>query len=495
MTRVRAVVLAGLGAMLMFCVAAVGTDLPADPFDIAWQEREIYKPGLIESQWPVLEQLPGATVYHIDLDMLADPTALSGVESVHYTNRENAALDEIVFHLFPNATEGSIEITALSVDDLAVEPILEFGGHAMRIPLSEPLLPGEAIDIRMAFEETVPSTYTWGPFGYIDGVLSLDQFYPSVAVYDANGWNEAAAPPQGDWSYYDVSFYVVRVTTPPDWVVAAAGVEIAREETEGSQSIVFAAGPVRDFYLAASPLYVSHQRIHEDTTITHYVLPGQRQASAGLTFTEQILDVYEQRFGEYPYSDFDFVVTRMPGAMEYPGIVAMAKEMYDVGATVWGSLPSRVALESTLAHEMAHQWFYNIVGNDQTREPWLDEALAQYCTYLYYEDAYRPGSGDGYVASWNDRWDRVARAEIPIGLESAGYERTAYSAIIYGRGPFFLYELAERFGAASLHRFLRKYVIVHSWGLATTESFRCIAEAHYQQDLSDLFEAWVYPLE
>jgi len=173
----------------------------------------------------------------------------------------------------------------------------------------------------------------------------------------------------------------------------------------------------------------------------------------------------------------------------------MAREMYDVGATVWGSLPSRVALESTLAHEMAHQWFYNIVGNDQTREPWLDEALAQYCTYLYYEDTYRPGSGDGYVESWNDRWNRVDRADIPIGLASADYERTVYSAIIYGRGPFFLYALADRFGEESLHRFLRKYVIVHEWGLATTDSFRCIAEAHYQRDLTELFAAWVYPLE
>ncbi|MFC2105340.1 M1 family metallopeptidase [Candidatus Bipolaricaulota bacterium] len=495
MTRVRTVVVVGLMAMLTIGVWAASADLPTDPFDIPWQEREIYKPGLIESQWPILDRLPGATVYHIDIDALKDPTALSGVESVHYTNREDVALDEIVFHLFANATEGSIEITALSVDDLEVEPVLEFGGHAMRIPLPKPLQPGEDVDIRMAFEETVPSAYTWGPFGFIDGVLSLDQFYPSVAVYDADGWDEAAAPPHGDWSHYDISFYVVRVTTPPDWIVAAAGVEIGREEAEESQSITFAAGPVRDFYLAASPLYVSHQRIHNDTTITHYVMPGQQQATAGLTFTGQILDAYEHRFGDYPYSDFDFVVTKMPGAMEYPGIVAMAKEMYDVGATVWGSLPSRVALESTLAHEMAHQWFYNIVGNDQTREPWLDEALAQYCTYLYYEDTYRPGSGDGYVESWNDRWNRVDRAEIPIGLASADYERAVYSAIIYGRGPFFLYELADRFGAESLHRFLRKYITVHEWGLATTDSFRCIAETHYQRDLTELFAAWMYPLE
>ncbi len=494
MTRVRTVGIIGVLLVLTFGVWAAGADLPTDPFDVPWQEREIYRPGLIESQWPILDRLPGATVYHIDIDVLDDPTVLSGVESVHYTNREDVALDEIIFHLFPNATEGSIEITALSVDDVEAEPVLEFGGHAMRVPLLEPLQPGEDVTIRMTFEETVPSTYVWGPFGYIDGVLSLDQFYPSVAVYDANGWNEGAAPPHGDWSYYDISFYVVRVTAPPDWVVAASGVEIGREETDEWQSILFAAGPVRDFYLAASPLYVPHQRIHNNTTITHYVMPGQQQVTAGLTFTEQILDVYEQRFGEYPYSDFDFVVTSLSGAMEYPGIVAMAEGMYDAGAMVWG-LPSDVILESTLAHEMAHQWFYNIVGNDQTRESWLDEALAQYSTYLYYEDAYRRGSGSGYVDSWDDRWNRVARAEIPIGLESADYERTAYSAIIYGRGPFFLYELADRFGVESLHRFLRKYVIVHEWGFATTESFRCVAEAHYQRDLSELFEAWVYPLE
>jgi len=104
MTRVRTVVVVGLMAMLAIGVWAAGADLPTDPFDIPWQEREIYKPGLIENQWPILDRLPGATVYHIDMDALEDPTALSGVESVHYTNREDVALDEIVFHLFANAT-------------------------------------------------------------------------------------------------------------------------------------------------------------------------------------------------------------------------------------------------------------------------------------------------------------------------------------------------------------------------------------------------------
>jgi len=496
MTREKTWSTIGL-AVVLSAVAWVGAlGAAIDPFAIPWDDREVYKPALVEALWPVLDRLPGATVYRIDIGFPADPTFLLGTESVHYTNREDAALHEIVFHLFPNAAGGSIEITSLSVEGTPVEPILEFDGHAMRVPLLEPLEPGEGTNVLMTFEETVPTEYAaWGPFGFVDDVLSLDQFYPSVAVYDRDGWNAAPAPIHGDWSYYDASFYVVRVTTPPQWVVAGGGVEIGREETESLQSITYAAGPVRDMYLAASPLYVPHQTTHNDVTITHYVRPGQRQGEKGLTFATQILDAYEARFGPYPYSDLDFVATDIAGAMEYPGIISMSHEMYDVGATIWGYLPSSIALESTMAHELAHIWFYNIVGNDQTQEPWLDEALAQYATYLYYEDAYGRGSGIGYVESWTERWDRIDRAEIPIGLASADYERSVYSAVIYGRGPFFLYELGERFGPDALHDFLRKYVLVHEWGIATTASFRCIAEAHFQQDLSELFDAWVYPIE
>ena len=129
------------------------------------------------------------------------------------------------------------------------------------------------------------------------------------------------------------------------------------------------------------------------------------------------IKAYSARFGAYPYTEFDVVSTPMQGAtgIEYPGITGINLAVYDPAATVSG-VAAPVMLESTVAHEVGHQWFYNVVGNDQANEPWLDEAVTQYVTGLYYLDTYGQQGMDGYRATWVSRWDRVNRQAIPIGL-------------------------------------------------------------------------------
>jgi aminopeptidase N len=171
--------------------------------------------------------------------------------------------------------------------------------------------------------------------------------------------------------------------------------------------------------------------------------------------------------------------------------VGIARELYDPEEEI-GGVPSQIMLEGTVAHEVAHQWFYNVIGNDQIDEPWLDEALAQYATWLYYVDVYGEANAQGYRRSWEDRWSRVDRADIPIGLPTGAYVDQEYSAIVYGRGPLFIAALAEEMGIESFDKFLQDYYETHKWGISTTDSFRQLAEDHCQCDLSVLFETWVY---
>jgi aminopeptidase N len=144
-------------------------------------------------------------------------------------------------------------------------------------------------------------------------------------------------------------------------------------------------------------------------------------------------------------------------------------------------------------HEIAHQWFFNLVGNDQVNEPWLDEAVAQYAVGLYYEDAY--GSQGTRTARdwWFGNWSRVGREETPIGLPVAAYEASAYSPIVYGRGPFFLADLEDTFSQAAFAAFLEDYVLTFAWDIATTAAFRALAEEHCGCDLGPRFETWVCP--
>ncbi len=465
------------------------------PFDTPWDDRAVFRPGLIEAEQDVLDGLPGASVYHIDVQISDDLLLLQGHEKVRYTNQEDEPLDEVYFRLFPNIAGGAATVSALQVDGQDVEPVFELQDSALRAPLPTDLQPGQQAVIQMDFEVEVAQEMAarYGLFGYFDGVLVLDEFYPAIPVYNHEGWNVEIPPPNGDVTHFDASFYLVRVTAPASLTVVASGIQVSSEVEADSQVLTFAAGPARDFYLAASEDYTVISETVGETTVNSYTLPERADgAKLALRFAADALTSFNQRFGPYPYTEFDVASTPMQAlGMEYPGIVGIALDLYDTKAEV-GGIPARIMMESTVAHEVAHQWFYNAVGSDQLDEPWLDEAMAQYATGLYHVDSHGEGAARSYRSSWKSRWERVDGVDIPIGLPVEAYTGKEYGAIVYGRGPLFVAALAEEMGREPFDQFLHDYYQTYKWDIATSEAFRQLAEQHCQCDLTALFEEWVY---
>jgi len=194
--------------------------------------------------------------------------------------------------------------------------------------------------------------------------------------------------------------------------------------------------------------------------------------------------------GDYPYTEFEVMSSPMRAlGIEYPGMTSIVVDEFVAGGVMYG-MPTRNMLESTLAHEVGHAWFYNTVGNDQQNEPWVDEALVQYMTYIYYLDKY--GSGQGYIDSWIGRWNRVANADIPIGMPAGEYEDAEYGAIVYGRGPLFFLELEHELGLDTVMTAIENYYDTYLWQNASGEDLKAVFEETCECDLSTLFEEWVY---
>ena len=415
---------------------------------------------------------------------------------MRYTNQENDPLDAVYFQLFPNLAGGTSSVSAVKVDGQEVKPVYESENTTVRVPLPAPLPPGEHVVIELDFKVDVPTKVggNYGLFGYLDDILVLDGFYPAIPVYDEQGWHAGQVPPNADTTFQDASFYVVRVTAPAAVTLVASGIEVERTQQADRQSVTFAAGPARDFYLAASDGFEVVSETIGETTVNSYAIKDHAEGSqAALQTAINAIESYSARLGAYPYTEFDVVSTPMQGAtgIEYPGITGINLAVYDPDATISG-LPAPVMLEATVAHEVGHQWFYNTVGNDQHNEPWLDEAVDQYVTGLYFLDQYGQAGFKNYRDSWQGRWDRVKREPIPIGQPAGSYEGKEYSAIVYGRGPLFIDALAQKLGQATFDQFLRDYYQSHRWGIGTTASFKQLAEEHCQCDLTALFEEWVY---
>ncbi len=382
----------------------------SEPALIEHGDRSVFEKGLIESDRAILDQLPGASLYRIDLEISDDYLLLNGHEEVIYTNREDVPLNEVYFRVFTNITGGTTQVSSVEVAGKIAKPSYEYADTALRIPLFEPLQPGEEVNIQMDFKVDIALEMggNYGLFGYFEDILVLDEFYPAIVVFDDEGWNVEIPPETGDLTYFDTSFYIVTVTAPKDLVMAASGIELSAQTAGGKQTRTFAAGPARDFYIAASEKFnIVSEKVGE-TTVNSYTFKKYADgAELALQFAVDSIRHFNDRFGPYPYTEFDIVSTPLQAlGIEYPGIVGISLDLYDTNAEVLG-LPAPILLESVVAHEVAHQWFYNIVGNDQVDEPWLDEALAQYATYLYYADTYGKSNAVGYRNSWDERWDRV----------------------------------------------------------------------------------------
>ena len=471
-----------------------GYEFPSSAAAIEWDNREIFQSGLVPGAQGVLKELPMASNYFISLEIAPDLISpIKGQQIIRYFNVENEPLTEVYFRLYPNFQGGRVEVSHLSVNGTPMIPSLESSDTALRVDLIKPLEPGESLVLEMDFYLTIPTEMggNYGLFGYFEDVLVLDTFYPMIPAYDENGWYKQTPQENGDLTYQDASFYIVEVKAPSDLVLVSSGVAVGKELMDESQTIVFAAGPARDFYLAGSREFVEMKDNVGDTTVRVVTRPeySVNQALA-VDYATHAIEILSKRIGEYPYTEFEVLSSPMRAlGIEYPGITSIVVDEFVEGEELYG-LPTAQMLESTLAHEAGHMWFYNAVGNDQQNEPWVDESLTQYVTYIYYEERY--GDGGGYVDSWMGRWSTVEHAEIPVGLPAGEYQGREYSGIVYGRGPLFFWALEQDYGQETILSAIKSYYADFLWGNAGTEDLRNALEGACDCDLSEYFEEWIY---
>lgn len=491
--------LSSLGVILASCTGPNPGTTPTpviEPTAVNWDDRSIFKGGLVESQQALLDDFDGASIYHIDLTIADELYRISGHQEVHYTNTETRSLDEVQFRLFPNILGGEMSVSNVKVNGQDTKPRLTMEESLLIVPFAGELEPGQSAVIGMSFDVVVPREVelNYGVLAYYEDVLALAHAYPMIAVFDDEGWNAEIPPQSGDVTYADASFFLVEITAPRELTVVTSGNEIERSEQGGTKTLTVASGPARDFYLAASPRYEEITATFGETTIRSYAPDGFEKGSKyALDVAAQAIEVFNSRYAPYPYTEFDIVSTpTLALGIEYPGITAITSRIYNIDSD-FGGTPVRIYMESTVAHEAGHMWFYNLVGNDQLDDPWLDESLTQFATLQYYEDQHGEQAAAAFEASLQGRWEGVGYAEIPIGLPVAEYQEQEYGAIVYGRGPLFFLALEEEMGEETFNKFIQEYTDQLTWKISTPEFLQSLAEQHCSCDLDALFDEWVYP--
>jgi hypothetical protein len=480
-------------------VVSTGSEASITTPDVDFADLSPYRQAMLPDFATDVDTVAAGGASHYYIDLTSDPEnfngnddlLFNGVERIRYTNTEAESLSEIYFRLYPNFYGGRLEIETVVVDGQLVAPLLEAANSALRVPLSEALSPGSRVDISLFYTITVPANSQQGYniFSYSNQTAALATFYPVIAVYDDDGWNVDVPVPYGDATYLDVSLYQVRLTVPENMVVTASGSLLARSsEQAGSKTVWLTSGPMRDFYLAMRKDYQVLSEVVDGTLVNSYYPPGlEAGAQLTLRYAADALRIFNQRFGPYPYAEFDVVATpTTAGGVEYPGIVAIAENLY--GQT--GGF-----FRHATAHEVAHQWWYALVGNDQVNEPWLDESLTNYSATIYWEEIEGPETAariiDGFFLGPYERAKRQGNDRAVIGPVS-DFTVGEYSAFVYGKGPLFFRALRQEVGDEIYFKIMQTYYAEHKYKIATADSLIKTIEQVSGRDVAALVEAWLY---
>lgn len=443
--------------------------------------------------------------YWIEVNVDLEKPGLTGQEEIIFTNNEGVALEEIYLRLYPNGRkiygDGGLEITEISVAGHEVQPRpeLEVEETALRVPLSAPLAPGEKMTLEVEFTGTVPrdfasaSGWSYGIYNYTEGVMALANWYPILAVFDDQGWNLDPVYGYGDAVYSDVGLYEIFITVPIDVVVVATGTELCKIIDDGDAiTYHYISGPMRDFFIALSRDFrvLSKQIGHTVVNSYYYQPESEVGGQAALEVGTAALQIFNQRFGLYPYAELDILEMPLPGiiGVEYPGLIIISDDLY--------YSPGEVLFEEILSHETAHQWFYGVVGNDVIDVPWLDEALATYSSGIFFEETYGEGFFRAKVREWQIIYEQARRRGIqtPItGSLSDFPNGQGYTAIVYYGGALFHQAVREEIGDEAFFASLQQYYQDFKYKIATTDELLAIFEELSAQELDELYEQWLFP--
>jgi hypothetical protein len=433
-----------------------------------------------------LSDLP---LYDLDLSVSDDLTGYALRETIELTNTSAGALSELVLRLFGNSGSASPAITLEAGRCTGVTCTIDQPRPSvLRVRLAAALAPGAklALQLRLRGHLRVLSAEQtdlvaqgiqglgallsgeqngdYGLLSFGDGIASLAHFYAVLAQRKGSSWVTDEQKPFGDLGASGPSFVRAAIHAPQDVVVVSSGVVRDASTTGTTRTQHIDAALVRDFAVVASRGLRVRSRAVGDVTVRAYSLaPDADGGGRALDAAASALEIFERRFGPYPYADLDVVEAALvggAGGCEFSGLVTVASMLYRPpasGVTMPGSM-----LEFTTAHEVAHQYWYGLVGSDARAHPFQDESLAQWSAALYFEDRFGAERGareaDTEIAT-NYRVMRMlgqpdGRVERPVdSFDSA----LSYAGLVYGKGPYLYPALRKVLGDEVFFDALRAY--------------------------------------
>jgi hypothetical protein len=459
---------------------------------------------------------------------------------------------ELIFHIPPNYersqasnTERNLRLQAVLLNQQTAQ--FDDQTTLLRIELPEATR-GKSAKVEIAFESRLPeldlpATFVnagikqllgmvvrkkhedfYGLYSFSNGTASLANWYPILARREQGDIDLEIPGSQGDITNFEVGNYRLKVTAPRHVVVAASGVFVGKKDEAETSTHEFVGSGLRECTINASARYEVSKRKVDSTTIYSFYYPEDSSAGArALDAAEKALTIFNRDFGPYPYRELRIVeapIGGSAGGMEYSGLVTIAQQFYSKFDLSSIPILQKLNLDSmkpqmeklisgqlewVVAHEVAHQWWHGIVGNNEKELPFVDESLTNFSTYHYMASRYGEKIGKQvafqqlHMTYQLDRLNGGADGSLIKSAASFGTPMS-YGGQIYSKGALHYIALKDLLGDDLFFSVLREYVKRNRFSIVGVDAFdETLADVLSRsgkglllQQAKDLRKRWLY---
>lgn len=356
--------------------------------------------------------------YDISVKLDTEQKTILAEESINWKNISPDTIHFLQFHLYLNAFKNTQSVfvqdaggnlrgtNAANLEDkdwswINVDKLTDESGkdltnnleyiHAedsnendqtvLQLNLTEPLLPGEAINLKMDWSSKIPKVRV--RTGYSRDYFLNVQWYPKLGVYEPkgmrgraeSGWNchpyHASAEYYGDFGNYNVD-----LTVPEDFKVGATGALFKeKDNNDGTKTWWFHAEDVIDFAWVASPEFQIIEQQWKHVKIRLFIIPEYNCCiDRYFESAKYSLEYFDENLATYPFNTLTMVVPPFhginSGGMEYPTFITTPGTY---------AFPSNIrSPEYFVIHEFVHQYFMMMIATNEQEDAWMDEGFTSY---------------------------------------------------------------------------------------------------------------------
>ena len=404
-------------------------------------------------------------VFDIQIDI--DSKTVSAIVSMDFTSQIDS--DRIIMQYYPlRFGETVTDVEEITVNQTKAD--YNLSKEISAITVNHSVKAGERTNATVKYELTLPNCAD--RLGFVENYYSLCRFYPYVAPIVDGDYSARAYCENGETELFYTANFDVTIRISDKFVVAHTGNSYEINTENGLKTYEIKADGVRDFAIAYSKNFTMRKTDCNGVSINYYFL-NDATPNFELEVTEKALTTFEKLFGAYGRQKLSLVIAPfVNGGMEYSELIVVNDQLKDA------------AREETIAHEVAHQWWFMKVGNDQAREPWIDESLAEFSAALYFLETDRGQTFESIRKYGMKTLQNRTIDKKPCNIRGSVYEfdDKAYSDCVYTIGCLMWINLYSVKGPTLIND-LAKYVETYSGKIATETDVSSAAFSGYESML------------